>query len=238
MPTVVAGSRFPGGLVGEHDQRTVDERAGDGHALLLATGELRREAAGLLGQADEIEHLGDLRAHHVAGPPDDLHGERDVLVDGLVGQQLEVLEDTADVATELRDLPVAQLRDVAPGDDDASRGGLLLPQEEAEEGRFPGARRAHQEDEFTLLDLGRHFAQGGDITLVDLGDVLEANHFGSTRVAGANCGLVSRVTSGDAAYTLWRRQCRYDSMNPSRSPSSTACTFPVSYRVRSSFTNW
>ena len=51
----------PGGLVGEQDQRPVHERARDRDALLLATRELVREPAGLLGQADEVEDLRDLR---------------------------------------------------------------------------------------------------------------------------------------------------------------------------------
>ena len=56
----------PGGLVGEQDQRSVHERAGDRDPLLLTTGELGREPAGLLGQADEVEHLRHLGADHVA----------------------------------------------------------------------------------------------------------------------------------------------------------------------------
>src|SRR5437764_15141597 len=85
------GVEVPGGLVGEHDERAVHERASDRHALLLAARELGREPRRLLGQADEVEDLRHLGPHHVAGPPDDLHRERDVLVHGLVRQQLEVL---------------------------------------------------------------------------------------------------------------------------------------------------
>ena len=149
---------------------------GDGHALLLAARELGREAAGLLGQTDEVEHLRHLGADHVAGPPDDLHGEGDVLVDRLVGQQLEVLEDAADVPAQLGHLPVAELGDVATGDDDAAGAGLLLPEEEAEEGGLPGTRRPDEEDEFALLDLRGHLAECDDVAFVDLGHVLEANH--------------------------------------------------------------
>ena len=110
-----------GRLVGEQDQRPVHERACDRHPLLLTAGELGREVVGLLGQADEIEDLRHLRAHDVARAADHLERERDVLVDRLVGQQLEVLEDAADVAAQLRDLPAAEPRDVAAGDDDAAR---------------------------------------------------------------------------------------------------------------------
>src|SRR5581483_5895173 len=44
---------------------------------------------------------------------------------------------------------------------------------------------------------------------------------------------------GEPCYPCWeRRQRRYASMKASSSPSRTACTLPVSYLVRSSFTIW
>ena len=84
MPTVVAGVEVSGRLVGEQDQRAVDERARDRHALLLTAGQLGREVLGLLGEADEVEDLRHLRAHDVLRPADHLERERDVLVHRLV----------------------------------------------------------------------------------------------------------------------------------------------------------
>ena len=46
-----------GRLVGQQDQRTVDEGPGDRHTLLLTTGELAGVALGVGGQTDELEHL-------------------------------------------------------------------------------------------------------------------------------------------------------------------------------------
>src|SRR5436305_1048307 len=43
----------PGGLVGQEDQRSVDEGAGDRYALLLTAGQLIREVVALLAEADE-----------------------------------------------------------------------------------------------------------------------------------------------------------------------------------------
>ena len=65
-------------------------------------------------------------------------------------------------------------------------GGLLLPEQQPQEGRLARAGRADQEDEFALLDLGGHLAECDDVALVDLGDVLEANHDESARVAAAS----------------------------------------------------
>src|SRR5690606_41659207 len=51
-------------LVGEEDGRAADERAGDGDALLLAAGELRRVVVEAVAEADAVEErparLGDL----------------------------------------------------------------------------------------------------------------------------------------------------------------------------------
>src|SRR5450755_4659492 len=99
------GVEVSGGLVGEEDQRPVDERSRDRHPLLLTAGELTGEVVRLLREPDEVEDLGNLRAHDVARPSDHLEGERDVLVHGLVREQLEVLEHAADVATQLRHTP-------------------------------------------------------------------------------------------------------------------------------------
>ena len=102
MPTEVLGSRLPGGLVGQQDQRPVDEGPGDRHPLLLAAGQLVGEVVALLGQADQVE---DLRAPATAmtclGRPMTSRAKATFSYDRLVGQQLEVLEDAADVAAQV-----------------------------------------------------------------------------------------------------------------------------------------
>ena len=94
----------PGGLVGEEDRRLVDDGASDRDALLLAAGELVREPLLLALEPDDPQRLGDGLADDRAGLADDLQREGDVLEDGLVGQQPEVLEHRADLATQLRHL--------------------------------------------------------------------------------------------------------------------------------------
>ena len=46
-----------GGLVGEHDRRTMHERARDRHALQLAARELARHAVAAVGEPDRSQHL-------------------------------------------------------------------------------------------------------------------------------------------------------------------------------------
>ena len=111
--------------------------------------------------------------------------------DRLVGEQPEVLEDRAELAAQLRDLPVGQAVQVLAEDVDHAGVGTLLPQHQPEEGRLAGAGRAHQEDELALLDLERDVPQGGAVLLrVELGDAVESDHVG-TRVAGYGKSRVS-----------------------------------------------
>ena len=162
-PLAGGGVDVPGRLVGEQDQRPVDEGAGDGHALLLATGELVREAAVLLAEPDELEHLRDLLGDDAARAPDHLQGERHVLERRLVREEAEVLEDAAHVAPEERHPRVRQVDDLPSGDPDAAGVGQLLPEEELQEGRLPRSRRSDDEDELTLPDLDRTVAKRATI---------------------------------------------------------------------------
>ena len=106
------GVEVAGGLVGQEDEGPIDEGPGHGHALLLTTGELAGQVVALLGQADQVEHLGNLCRDHVLGPADHLEGEGHVFEDGLVGQQAKVLEHAADVAAQVGDPPLGEVPDL------------------------------------------------------------------------------------------------------------------------------
>ena len=54
------GVEVAGGLVGQQDQRPVDERPGDRDPLLLSTGELVGQVGVLALETDQIEDLGHL----------------------------------------------------------------------------------------------------------------------------------------------------------------------------------
>ena len=56
-----SGSSADGRLVEEHQLRVHRQRPGDGHPLLLATGELRRVGRRLVAEADLLEQLERLR---------------------------------------------------------------------------------------------------------------------------------------------------------------------------------
>ncbi len=94
-----------GRLVAEDQLGRLGERACHGDALLLAAGELRREVAGPLGEADLGEELRGVEIRAVAVALGEFEGEADVLLGGQRRDQVEELEDEADVlAPEQREL--------------------------------------------------------------------------------------------------------------------------------------
>ena len=101
-----------------------------------------------------------------------------VLVDGLVGQQLEVLEDAADVAPQQRHLGVPQRLQVATRDQDAALRRLELLEDELHERRLARPGGSDQEDELALLDVEGDVAEADDVDLafIRLADVLEHDH--------------------------------------------------------------
>jgi hypothetical protein len=178
----LAGGRVQvaGGLVGQQQQRSVDEGPGHGHPLLLPPGQLPGEVVALLRQPDQVQHLGHLRLDDVPGSTDHLERERHVLEHRLVREQAEVLEDTADVAPQVGDAPRAQVGDLATGHPDAPLIRRLFAQQQAQHGGLARPRRTDQEHELALVDVEGHPPQSGGADLaaclVRLGDVLKADH--------------------------------------------------------------
>ena len=171
------GVEVSGRLVGQQHLGAVDQRARDRDALLLTAGELVREPLLLAGEADEREHLGHGLLDESARRSDDLQGERDVLEDGLVRQQPEVLEDRADVPAEVRHLAVGQRAQIAAEHDDAAVARRLLAQDESQARGLARARGADEEHELAAEHLEVHVAQGGPRCAAKaLRDVLEPDH--------------------------------------------------------------
>ena len=86
-----------GGLVGEDQRRLVDERARDGHALLLTARELARQVPAAVGEPDALEDLA--RPGALLAPTASLDGQRqrDVLERRQVRHEVERLEDEPEV---------------------------------------------------------------------------------------------------------------------------------------------
>ena len=152
-------------------ERIVDQRPGDGDALLFAARELQRKRVHAVLQADPLEHLErpPLLLRH--GHAEDARHERDVLEHGLVRQQLEVLEHEAERAAVGLHLVGRERRQIAAADDELAFGGHVLPQQQPQQRGLAGAARAGQEDELALVDPQRQVAQRVDAAAVQLRDV-------------------------------------------------------------------
>ncbi len=93
----------------------------------------------------------------------DREREEDVLLRGQHRQQVEELEDEADVlAAELRELVVAERRDLGAGDRHGAGRRLVEPREDVHERRLARAGRAHDRDELAALHVERDAAERVD----------------------------------------------------------------------------
>jgi hypothetical protein len=136
------------GFVHQHQLRLEHQRAGQGHTLLLTTGQLRRVA---LGESIELNH-----AQHALDPVTDValvhaaHGqrEREVLGHRHVREQGVVLEHHADVALVRR-----HVVDGTPGQQDFARGRRFKTGEHHQAGGLAGAGRSEQGEEFAFANV-------------------------------------------------------------------------------------
>ena len=225
------GVEVAGGLVAEQDRRLVDERAGDRHALLLTAGQLVRQplllaVRGRPSRASRARSAGSAwreRADH-------LQGEGDVLVDGLVRQQPEVLEDGADLAAQ-RAAPCGRAGrpssrpatrtwpPVARSSRRTRRSRVDLPEPDG-----PTTKTNSPRSTSRLTFAQRGTARPG----IDLGDVLEADH-----AAGGLCRLGDRAGPRCAtAYAAYGRGMRSSARTHERTTAAAPAVVAADYAVR------
>ena len=113
-------SSAPVGSSAKIDVGLADERAGDRDALLLAARELRGAVAGALAEPDALERVADDGARQPrAGEP---RRQRDVLLGGQRAEQVERLEDEADLlAAQPGERLLAQLAELVVAEAHARR---------------------------------------------------------------------------------------------------------------------
>ncbi len=147
------GVEVSGGLVGEEDRGAEGEGAGQGHALLLAAGELDGVVVEAAPEADAVEELAGAgaTAEIAAG---EFHGKEDVLFGGEGREELVGLEDEADfAAAEEGHLVLGEVGDVFAVEDDLAGGGGVEAGEESEEGAFAATGRAHDGGKLAFRDV-------------------------------------------------------------------------------------
>ena len=160
-------------LVRQHDGRFGHDGAGDGYALLLAARENLRSVGSTPSQPDSFERFADAGSDEPRREPHHFEGDCDVVEDGPVGHELEVLVDDADVAAQGRDAVVGEARDVTPKEEHAPLVEELRAVNQTEKRALSGAGRAGDEHELSPLDRERHAAKNGLVCAIGLVNVLE-----------------------------------------------------------------
>jgi len=142
----VTGVEVSGRFVGEEKLRARDERARDRGALHFAAGELVRVSG---APVSEVDARKEVRGPFPGvGSPVEKARQLDVLPHGQVGQEVEELEDDADVPPPVeRALPVGQGGDVAAADPDRSGRGRVDSRDEVEERRLAASRGSDDREE-------------------------------------------------------------------------------------------
>ena len=176
----------PGGLVGQDDAGLGDEGPGHSHPLLLPAGDL---VGVLLQQCVDTQPPGQGQQpllHLLVGLPRQHQGEQDVVLDGECVQEIEILEDKAQVVpTEGSDVPLLDGDDVLPVQQDLAAGGLIQGRQDIQQGRLAAAGLAHDGDVLSGLhgkvDAGEGLdllsAETGGIDLFQIADLKDRHCF-------------------------------------------------------------
>jgi hypothetical protein len=173
------------GLVGHEDGGIVDQRAGDGHPLLLAAGELARMGPALGRETHLRQHPRHAGVDGVSSRAGHFQREGDVLPGRTVVQQPEILEHDSESAAELGNLVAPERRHVVPGDAHLARRGPQLREEQHHDGGLAGAGMPGEEDELAPADPEGDVPQGQRAVRIGFVDVGKTDHGGKLqRVEG------------------------------------------------------
>ena len=161
------------GLVKEKDAGLDDQGSGQGHALLLATGELVGHAVLHALQAHHLEDVGHLALDLVLGHLAELEAVGHIVKDVVVREQGVGLEDHGGVALVGRELVDGLATQV-----DLALVGALEAGDHAQDRGLAAAGGTQQRHELARRDLQVGVVHGIEVlaglgVLVDLGDVLQ-----------------------------------------------------------------
>ena len=170
-----------GGFVREQHLRFGGQGAGNGDALFLSAGELRRVMARLVFEAGQRQQRVDFGGDGFFVRADEFQRQGDVVVHRAAGEQVEVLEDHADFVARLEEFGGGERGEFLSGDDDAAAVRALQQVDAADEGGFARAALADDAVDFAGGDVQRDAVQRVDFAaFVTVGflQVFEGDHVG------------------------------------------------------------
>src|SRR2546430_944747 len=142
-------------LVGQDQQRVVHQRPHDRDALLLAAGEAIGKASGPIREPDQFQEVAGSARAVLPRAGVEFERQPEVFLDGQRRDQVEELEDEADVApAEERAFPLGECRHRRAVDDHLARRGHVDPAEQVEERRLSRTAAPEQDRELAWPDDG------------------------------------------------------------------------------------
>ena len=140
-------------LVGQDELRLEDQRARQGHALLLAARELAGAVGGALLEAHFVEQRSREPLHLALRPPLDQTRHHHVFQGVELRQEVVELEDEADRAvSQVRQAGAGQRGELLAGEADGAGAGDVERPHAVQKRGFPRAGRADDGDELPLVD--------------------------------------------------------------------------------------
>src|SRR5450830_1443013 len=140
------------GFIRQQHFRIVSQRARDAHTLLLAAGDLCRIAVFQGGQADQLQQRLYLFCDLRLGQTCQFQRQGDVVIHRVRRQQVEVLEDHADVAARIAQVVGRQRRHVLAVEDDVAGGRTIQQVDGAHQRTLTGTAAADDAEDFSLAD--------------------------------------------------------------------------------------
>ena len=176
MPVEIAG-----GFVGEQHRRLIDHRPGDGHPLALAAGEFVRFMMPSVAKPEGLDQTGAALVPFPARNPGQQQGQLDVLLGGEPRDEMEKLEDEADLAAAGGgQLVVVEAGDILAFEEIGAAVRGVEQADDVEQGRFARAGRPHDRQVLARLDGQRDLVHGPHLLAADgenTADLAQFDHF-------------------------------------------------------------
>ena len=146
------GVQGGGGFVAQQDLGVGGQGPGNGDALLLAAGQLRRIGLFLVGQVHDLQQLPCSRHGFLFRRADELQGERDIVQAGALHEQVKMLEDHTDGFPGVPQLLFRQLHQILAVNGDGTFRGALQQVHAPNQGGLAGAGQADDAENLAFVD--------------------------------------------------------------------------------------
>ena len=136
-------------LIGKNQFWLIDQRAGDGHALLFAAGQLRGKMGEAIAHADAMQRLFGLS---FIGAAVEILRQHHVFKRREIRHEMELLKDETNFFGAVADqLIFGEFGKIDIIDDHPAGGERVQPAKNIDQGGFAGAGRAHERHPFARL---------------------------------------------------------------------------------------